>query len=86
MNILVQVAAVMAIGTGFVTGSGVAITLWGNTQWVTIASTEKALLHEYRKAAADLQWLYDQGQITPRQRNELDNLYIQIEELKEELK
>ena len=60
-------------------------TLAGDTRWVTIASTEKALLREYRLDALDLEYLRRKGEITEREQLRLDQLQIDIDELKDDL-
>lgn len=58
---------------------------YGDTRWVTVASTERALLREYRLDYLDLEYLQKNGIITERQQLKKDQLEIDIEELKEQL-
>ena len=59
---------------------------WGDTHWVTIASTERALLRQYRLEFLDLEYLETKGWINERELLKKEQLQIDIEELKEELK
>jgi hypothetical protein len=59
---------------------------YGDTRWVTVASTERALLREYRLGEIDLEYLEKKGIITERQQLKLDQLRVDIEELEQEFK
>lgn len=58
---------------------------YGDTRWVTVTSTERALLRQYRLEFLDLKYLEDESLITPRQQLKKDQLEVDIEELKEQL-
>lgn len=59
---------------------------WGDSRYVTIASTERALLRQYRLDELDLEYLEKKGEITEREQLKLDRMRIDIEELQKELK
>lgn len=58
---------------------------WHDNRYVTIASTERSDLRRYRLQFLDLKYLEDENLITPRQQLQKDQLFIDIEELKEQL-
>lgn len=58
---------------------------YGDTRWVTVVSTERALLRQYRLDFIDLEYLEKKGAITEREQLKKDQLKIDIEELKEQL-
>ena len=79
------IAFVIAI-TGFIGSAMVWAGLqYGDTRWVTVASTERALLRQYKLDALDLEYLEKKGQITEREQLQLDQIRIDIEELEQEL-
>lgn len=79
------IAGIIALASLMTTVVGYAGREWADNRYVTIASTERALLREYRLNEIDLRYLEKKGQITERQQLQLDQLRVDIEEIEEEL-
>ena len=83
-TLVVSLAIVIASGlTSLIVYAGLQ---YGDTRWVTIASTERALLRQYKLEVLDLEYLEKKSEITEREQLQLDQLRIDIEELEQELK
>lgn len=80
-----DIGIIFGICSTLVSGTAYAATYYLEHEFVPISSFTKMQLRETNKEIRELKWLKDNGGLTPRQQWQLEQLYGDVEELKQEL-